>query len=365
MSKRSGKTIVVKVGSTTLTRGDGLLDEDYIDGLVAQLCALRDSGHPTVLVTSGAIRSGMACLGLDETRTMPEKQAAAAVGQSLLMQRYSQAFARRDVKVAQVLLTRDDVSDRQRFLNARNTIVQLFDYDVVPIVNENDTVAVEEIRFGDNDTLAARAAILVDADLLVLLSDVDGLLLPGADKPEAIVRSLTPAIEESARDSESGSGTGGMITKLEAARIATQSGVSMVIANGRRPDVLPEIARGKLVGTLFPADHHLTSRKRWIAFGPQVQGTLLVNEGCRKSLVEQGKSLLPVGMTAVEGEFGRGDLVAIAGEDGHELARGLANYSAGEARQIVGTRSDQIAGVLGAKDFDEMVHRDNLVVGDS
>jgi len=365
MSRRSSKTIVVKVGSTTLTREDGVLDETFIDDLVGQLCDLRDSGHPVVLVTSGAIRSGMAWLALGETRTVPEKQAAAAVGQSLLMQTYGDAFARRNVKVAQVLLTRDDISQRRRFLNARNTLAQLSRWDVVPIVNENDTVVVEEIRFGDNDTLAARAAILVGADLLVLLSDVEGLYLPEADDPVRIVKAITPAVRSAARRSGTAAGTGGMITKLEAADIATQSGVSMVIARGRRPGVLRDIAAGKLVGTLFPAEHQLTSRKRWIAFGPQIRGKVQVNEGCRTSLTKRGRSLLLVGMTAVHGRFSRGDLVAIVDEQGNEFARGLVNYTSAEAQRLVGRRSNEIAAELGSKDFDEVIHRDNLVISDA
>lgn len=362
MSRRSRKTIVVKVGSTTLTQPDGRVDKEYVADLAEQLCGLHEQGHIVVLVSSGAIRSGRACLHVGEARTMPEKQAMAAVGQSVLMQTYSEAFARHHVRVAQVLLTRDDMSHRRRFLNARNTLAQLFRYGVVPIINENDTVVTEEIRFGDNDTLAARTSLLVDADLLILLSDVDGFYLPGAEAPVQIVRSLTPEMLAAARDSDSEAGTGGMVTKLDAARIAAQSGVSMVIAHGRRPHVVRDIVAGKLVGTLFPAEQRLTSRKRWIAFGPPVRGAIHVNEGCRISLVKRGRSLLPVGMTGVEGKFDRGDLVSIVDEEGNEFARGLVNYSAAEARQLIGKRTNRIAAVLGAKDFDEIVHRDNLVV---
>lgn len=377
----SAKTVVVKVGSSTLTTPEGQIDARYLTRLAAQLSETRHSRRNVVLVTSGAVRAGLSALGLNGLKAgrrldVPEKQAAAAVGQSLLMHTYSQAFARFDQKVAQILLTRDDMEDRERFLNARNTLHTLFHLDILPIVNENDSVAVEEIQFGDNDTLAALVALLVDADLLVLLSDVDGFYpdaLPERQEevsrtvaPVAQIDRITPEIERQVKRVVSEGGTGGMYTKLEAARKVTKSGVSMVIANGRSPHVITRLLAGEQIGTFFPAQTDdlgkgkLSSRKRWIAFGRKPRGVLVVNEGARRSIVERGKSLLPVGLTEVHGRFERGEMVSISETVSGEFARGLVNYGSDDLHRIAGLKSAQIERVLGYRDFDEVVHRDNL-----
>jgi len=363
------RRIVVKVGTSTLTDGRGRIDPKYIRKLVEQISRQVAAGLQCVLVTSGAIRAGSERLNLRaRPRTMPEKQAAAAVGQGLLLHTYSEIFAEAGITAAQVLLTRDDFIDRTRYLNARNTLNTLLGYKCVPIINENDTVAIEEIKFGDNDTLAALVASALNADLLILLSDVPGLCdrdpaLPGCRIiPE--VRTITPEIRAIAGGAESDSGTGGMRAKIEAAEIAVSSGVDMVVADGRRPSVIDETVRGKPVGTRFLAGgSQLSSRKRWIAFSTPIRGVITVNEGAKRMVVGGGKSLLPAGIVDVSGHFKAGDLVAVADEDGHRVARGFANYGASEIRQIKGLRTTEIDKVLGYKDFDEVIHRDNLVLG--
>ncbi len=308
--------------------------------------------------------------------TLPYKQAAAAVGQGLLMHTYTEAFGRRNVAVAQVLLTRDDLADRRRFLNARNTIKALLALGVVPIINENDTVAVDEIKFGDNDQLAAHVALLIEADLLLILSDVEGLYdrksEDGSRKPEGgrddfpIIRTverIDSAIEALAGGSGSGVGTGGMRTKIEAARIATASGIAVVIAKGRRERVVADVVAGAEIGTTFLAGSgRLRGRKRWIAAGSRPCGSVTVNKGAAEKLYAAGVSLLAVGILEVCGEFGTGDLVEVCDESGRCFARGLTNYGAEVLRSIRGLRSDQIESVLGDKSCDEVIHRDNLVV---
>jgi len=362
--------IVVKVGTSTLTDESGRLDHTAIASLVEQLVKQWASGIQVALVTSGAIRAGMEKLDMkSRPRSIPEKQAAAAVGQGLLLHAYTRLLDQAGITAAQVLLTRDDFSNRKRYLNARNTLNTLLSLQTVPIINENDTVATDEIKFGDNDTLAARVAAAIGAGLLILLSDVPGLYDTRKTSPTR--GEIVPEVRHIGRDvlamaggTEGLAGTGGMKTKLDAARICMCSGLTMVIADGRRPDVIRDIVEGQNVGTRFiPEVCPLNSRKRWVAFGMPVKGTVVVNAGAREALSKNGKSLLPAGVIDIKGTFQAGDLLAISGEDGNCFARGFVNYSAGELRLIMGRRSREIEDILGHKDFDEVIHRDNMVMG--
>jgi len=354
------KTIVVKIGPGPIVRG-GVVDEAYISGIARQISDLRAQRCRTVIVTSGAVRTGLDVIGRARAVRLPEKQAAAAVGQSLLMRAYRRAFAEFDLHVAQLLLTRADLADRRRFLNARHTMTQLFKWDVVPIVNENDTIATEEIRFGDNDNLAALAALVAEADLVLNLSDVEGFYMPGEKKPVRRIEAITPEIEAAAGGAGSIGGTGGMRTKIEAARIAMQAGIEMVIAPGRAPDIVARVVRGDEIGTRFVPRANLRGRKRWIAYGRHAQGTLLLNDCARSAIVEKGSSLLPIGIIGVEGRFEPGALVSIRDSKG-EYARGLSNYSSEDLQRIAGLHSSQISTVLERADFSEAIHRDNLTL---
>jgi glutamate 5-kinase len=362
------RRLVVKVGSGLVTEPGAGASTDRIGTLAGEIASIRE-GRRVVLVTSGAIATGMARLRLPERpRTIPEKQAAAAVGQAALMERYEAAFSRHGIHVGQVLLTAQDISDRARYLNAKNTLLALLTFDVLPIVNENDTVAVEEIKVGDNDNLSALVASLIDADLLVLLTDVDGLYTDdptvnaGARKLET-VEAVTDEIARLARHRTDGVSVGGMATKLQAARKAAASGVAMVIAGGREPRVLSRILAGEPVGTYFPpkADR-LGARKRWIAFAVPPQGRLTVDAGALAALTRHGKSLLPAGVVDVEGSFASGEVVAVHGAGGREFARGVVNFDADELRKIRGAKTREIEARLGYKSFDEVIHRDNLVI---
>jgi len=359
-----GKTIVVKVGTSTLTGGKENLDTDYMADLVRQICQVADEGHKVVLVTSGAIRSGMAALGLKPMLSLSEKQAAAAVGQSLLMHTYRELFARYGRQVGQILLTREDVEDRERFRNARQTFHQLFRWAVVPIVNENDTVSTDEIKFGDNDILAALTALVTDADLVILLSDVDGFYIkPPKGTPYLVheIRELDDSVWQSA--GKAGKfGTGGMVSKLRAAEITMNCGITMVLANGRVQDVVPRIVKGERLGTKFVPIRNLPARKRWLAFAPRVKGQIIVNEGAKQSIIAHGSSLLPAGVVSVLGEFEVGDVVALVDETGCQFAKGIVNHNSDEVRKIAGMRTDKVAKILGAARKPEVVHRDNLVV---
>lgn len=370
-ARRLGRArrIVVKVGSGLLTVPDGGASTERIAAVADEVARVR-AGRQVVLVTSGAIATGMARLGLAERpRSMPEKQAAAAVGQSALMWHYEAAFARYGIRVGQVLLTAQDLGDRARYLNARNTLLALLRFDVLPIVNENDTVAVEEIKVGDNDNLSALVASLIDADLLVLLTDVDGLYTDDpARNPAArrldVVEEVTDAILALGRQRAGGRSVGGMTTKLQAARKAAAAGVPMVIADGRPAGVLARILAGEAVGTWFaPRPARLRARKRWIAFGAPAQGRLAVDAGAVAALTQRGTSLLPSGVIAVEGDFTAGEVVALTGPDrGREFARGLVGYDADEVRKLVGARTREIEARLGYRGPDEVIHRDNLVI---
>jgi glutamate 5-kinase len=362
------RRIVVKVGSNLVTVPGLGSDPDRIERLAADVAAIRHDREVT-LVSSGAIATGMARLALAERpRSIPEKQAAAAVGQSALMWQYEIAFKRYGIAVGQVLLTAQDIGDRTRYLNARNTLLALLGFGVVPVVNENDTVAVEEIKVGDNDNLSALVASLIEADLLVLLTDVGGLYTAdparqsGATKLDTVAE-VTDEILAMAGTHGDGVSVGGMATKLQAAQKAAASGVPMVIASGRERGVLARILSGEAVGTYFvPKADRLGARKRWIAFAAPPQGRLLVDAGAARALTRQGRSLLPSGVTAVDGEFAAGDVVAVVDGESREFARGLVNFDAGELRRIRGAKTQEIEPRLGYKSVDEVIHRDNLVI---
>jgi glutamate 5-kinase len=363
------RRLVVKVGTGLITQPKVGPDPDRIAALAGDIAAVRE-GREIVLVSSGAIATGMARLALAERpRTIPEKQAAAAVGQSALMWHYEHAFKRHGLPVGQVLLTAQDISDRARYLNARNTLLALLKFGVLPIVNENDTVAVEEIKVGDNDNLSALVASLIDADLLVVLTDVDGLYTsdpakdPAATKLDT-VETITEEIERLVWDGTGAGSVGGMATKLQAAQKAAAAGVPMVIASGRKQGVLGRILKGEPAGTYFaPKADRLAARKRWIAFAVAPQGRLTVDAGAQQALTQHGKSLLPSGVAKVEGDFAAGEVVALVGEaNDREFARGLVNFDAHELRRIQGAKTREIAERLGYKSFDEVIHRDNLVL---
>lgn len=364
------RRIVVKVGSGLVTAPGRGPDPVRIAALADDIAAVRRA-HEVVLVSSGAIATGMARLDFHERpRSIPDRQAAAAVGQSALMGHYETAFGRHAIRVGQVLLTAEDIGERSRYLNARNTLEALLRLAVVPIVNENDTVAVQEIKVGDNDTLSALVAALVDAELLVLLTDVDGLYT-GDPSVDATARKLdtVPAITDDITRlvwsrGAGGVSVGGMATKLAAAQKAGVSGIPMVIAGGREPRVLQRLLAGELLGTFFPPKtDRLSQRKRWIALARAAQGRLVVDAGAVRALREEGRSLLPSGILDVEGDFDAGDIVAIAaGGPAREFARGLVRFEADEVRKIRGAQTREIADRLGYKSFDEVVHRDDLVL---
>ncbi len=361
---------IVKVGSSLLTNNGRGLDEALIGAWAAQIAALRASGIELVLVSSGAVAEGVKRLGWTRRPSaLHELQAAAAVGQMGLVQTYETCFQRHGIRTAQILLTHDDLADRKRYLNARSTLRTLLSLGVVPVVNENDTVAVEEIRFGDNDTLGALVTNLIEADLLVLLTDQPGMYEcdprknPGAPLISE-ARAGDPQLEQMAGAGGVGSlGRGGMLTKVRAAARAARSGAATVIAYGREANILQRIAEGEAVGTLLlPGQEALAARKQWLAGQLQVRGRLVLDAGAVRVLREAGRSLLPVGVVAVEGGFGRGDVVACVGEDGAEVARGLVNYSAEDTRKIMRQPSDRIEELLGYVDEPELMHRDNLVL---
>ncbi|KAB2952322.1 glutamate 5-kinase [Heliorestis acidaminivorans] len=363
------RRIVVKVGTSTLTHDTGKLNLEQMEKLVRQVADLANQGYQMILVSSGAVGAGMGRLGYRERpKTIPEKQACAAVGQGILLHMYEKLFAEYGQVVAQVLLTRDDLASRKRYINGGNTLETLLRLGAIPIINENDTVAVDEIRFGDNDTLSALVAALVDSDLLVLLTDIEGLYSanPRTDRQAQLiskVESVTPEIEAMAAGAGSNLGTGGMATKIQAARICSESGIAMVIANGARPNVLREIMAGQEIGTLFlPQDKPLPGYKRWLAFGSTCNGRIYIDEGAVQALVSGGKSLLPCGIVATDGLYQNGDLVSIIAPEGYEVARGVSNYSLEQVRRIMGRQCLEIESLLGSKDYDEVVHRDNLTL---
>jgi glutamate 5-kinase len=364
------RRIVIKVGSAVLASSESGLDQARIERLASEISALLEQGREVILVSSGAIAAGLAKLGLTKKKGIPlsVKQAAAAIGQSSLMWMYEKTFGAYGRKVAQVLLTREDLSNRTRFLNARNTLRTLLDYGVVPVINENDTVSVDEIKFGDNDNLSGMVVHLADADLLVILSDIDGLytadpkLDPSAELVP-VVEKITAELERGAGDAQTPVGTGGMRSKIMTAKKVGAYGAPMVIVNGKKPGILQALFDGKEVGTLFfPKPEKQDSRKHWIAYTVSSAGKVVVDNGAREALVNKGKSLLPGGVVKVEGNFKLGDCVACVDLKGNVFARGLTKYSSTDLDRIKGLKTSQIESVLGHKDYDEVIHRDDLVI---
>lgn len=362
------KRIVIKIGSGVISDQQGL-NESMIAQLSVEICQLREAGIEVILVSSGAVAAGRNVLGLSERpKTIPQKQAAAAVGQPRIMRAYKECFRNCDQVVAQVLLTRDDLSNRRRYLNAHNTFEALLEYGVTPIVNENDTVVIEEIRFGDNDNLSAMVASLMEADLLLILSDVNGFYNgdPSQGKNACLlplIERITPEIEAMAGSSRGTLGTGGMQTKIQAAHKATLAGIPTLIVNGRTPGIISKVIAGEPVGSLFlAAGSKLNARKRWIALSMKPSGHILLDAGAVKAVRDAGKSLLPTGIIAIEGNFERGDAVHICDSAGSAFAIGVANYTCAELTQIKGHRCLEIEQILGYQYRDEAVYRDNLVL---
>ncbi|OIN96898.1 MAG: glutamate 5-kinase [Deltaproteobacteria bacterium CG1_02_45_11] len=362
------KRIVVKVGSGVLTGADGL-NLKAVRSVSRQICRLIDKGLEVILVSSGAMASGIKKIGFPRRPDeIPKRQAVAAVGQASLIMEYEKAFARYKRKVAQILLTSDDLSNRKRYLNARNTLYMLLSWQVVPIINENDTVVVEEIKFGDNDNLAAMITLLMDADILINLTDIDGLYNKDPRvNPDAelipIVSTITRSIEKFAGNIPGPLGVGGMLSKIKAAQKITAAGIPMVIANGEKPDILTRLFSGRAAGTFFvPKKEKLASRKCWIAFSLKPKGVIEIDEGAANAILARGKSLLPSGIMSVAGEFGVGAPVEFKKKDSHILGTGLVNYSASDIRKIMGLKSSKIQDRLGYKSYDEVIHRDNLAI---
>lgn len=364
------RRIVIKVGSAVLAGAGEGLDHKRIESLAADISSLIDQNREVILVSSGAIAAGLAKLGLKKTKGMPLplKQAAAAVGQSSLMWMYEKTFAAHGKKVAQVLLTREDLANRSRFLNARNTVHTLLDHRVIPIINENDTVAVDEIKFGDNDNLSGMVVHLADADLLIILSDIDGLytadprLYPDA-KFIPLVEKITAELEQGAGDARSTVGTGGMRSKIMTAKKVGSFGAPMVILNGKADGALPELFMGREIGTLFlPKEARDRGRKHWIAYTACSTGGVVVDDGGKDALVTRNKSLLPGGIVNVEGSFKAGDCVNCLDLKGAVFARGLTKYGSEDLMKIRGLKTSQVAEVLGQKDYDEVIHKDDLVI---
>ena len=366
----SARTVVIKVGTRVLTRADGVLDQERIASLAGQLHLLLDQGRKVALVSSGAVGAGMGQLGLKQRPTdLAHLQAVAAVGQSHLVEAYDRALRSHGRHAAQILLTAEDLDHRTRYLNIRNTILRLFEYGAVPIINENDTVSVAELQttFGDNDRLAAMVTNLIRAPLLVLLSDVTGLFDgdPRESGSQVIptVSRLDNSIFALVRDQKTGLSKGGMASKLEAARLATMAGENVIIASGKEPDVLARIAAGESVGTLFLArGEAMPAWKRWIGYTAQPRGYLVLDDGACRAVERQGRSLLAIGVADAIGNFQKGDVVGVRDAQGREFARGLINYPAAEVLRIRGLKTDGIAAALGHCPYDEVIHRDNMVV---
>jgi glutamate 5-kinase len=365
---KHSRRLVIKVGSALVTDNGAGLSQQFITSLAAQMAALRQSGKQVLLVTSGAIAAGMQRLGWSTRPTlMHELQAAAAVGQMGLATAYEGAFGAHGINTAQILLTHEDLADRTRYLNARSTLQGLLEFNVIPVINENDTVVTDEIKFGDNDTLGALVANLIEADALIILTDQHGLY--SADprsNPDATFIHEGRADDRQYEAMAGGAGTGiskgGMITKIRAAQRAARSGAHTLIASGREANVLPRLAAGERLGTLlYATSTPLAARKQWLADHLQLAGSVTIDAGAVNAL-KSGKSLLPVGVKEVAGEFERGTAIACRDASGHEIARGLANYSASETRRIAGHASDEIESLLGYADEDVLIHRDNLIL---
>ena len=363
-------TIVVKVGTRVLTQADGTLNLPRIERLAEEIHAIGQSGKRVVLVSSGAVGAGMSLLGLASRPTdLPKLQAVAAVGQAHLIQTYDRTFSKHGRRAAQVLLTAEDVKDRIRYLNVRNTLLSILEFGAIPVINENDTVSVDELltTFGDNDRLAAMVTNLIRAPLLIILSDIEGLYDGDPALPGSRLVSTVPKIDDGVlafvRDKKTGLSKGGMASKLEAARIVTSAGENMIIASGRRDDALAQIMAGEPIGTLFQANSKTISPfKRWLGFTAPTRGRIQVDAGAQRAIVQKGGSLLAAGVVASHGEFGKGDVVALVDGDGAIIARGLTNYSSADVDRIKGLKSAKIAQVLGTRPYEEVIHRDNLAI---
>ena len=372
MSKRrlvqQSKRWIIKIGSALLTNNGKGLNREAMAVWVQQIAGLRKRGMEVVLVSSGAVAEGMIRLGWQERpKSIHSQQAAAAVGQTSLLQSYEQAFQKYSIKTAQILLVHDDLSHRQRYLNARSTLRTLLDLGVLPIINENDTVVTDEIRFGDNDTLAALVANLIEADTLCILTDQSGMYDADPRRNSAAKPIFEKAAMDDDLDAMAGAGgalgRGGMISKVRAARLAARSGCNTLVVGGGIENVIDRVSAGEMLGTLLYADQQpIAARKRWLAGQLQARGRLILDEGAVQVLRENGTSLLPVGVSMVEGFFSRGDVVCCHDMSGQEVARGLVNYNSDDSRKIVGQPSGKIEALLGYKDFDELIHRDNLVL---
>ena len=368
-SLKDKKRIIVKVGTSTLTHDSGKLNFHRIDKLVMEIADLMNDGKQMILVTSGAINAGMVQLGLAKRPTaIREKQAVAAIGQGVLMHVYEKMFREYGQTVGQILLTRMSSTDRKNFINSRNTLLTMLDMGVIPIINENDAVAIDELKIGDNDTLSAIVASIVEADLLIILSDVDGLYTanPQTHKNAAIIHQvdeIDKLVYEIAGGAGTSRGTGGMYTKIQAAAIATSSGADMIIASGSKDNILRSICAGEEIGTLFKAkDSNLHTKKRWLVSGSRANGSIIVDKGCRDAIINHGSSLLPVGVIGVEGKFHEGDIVKIL-FDGLVIAKGIVYYNSTDIETIKGLRTKQVHEVLGHDGaYEEIIHRDNLVV---
>ena len=367
---KSIKRVVIKVGSGVLTADEGL-NMTVIDELAAAICDIRKMKIEVILVSSGAIASGLKKIGLSKrSRSVAEKQALAAAGQCRLMMAYEEAFGRCGKKVAQILLTRDDLNNRSRYLNARNTIFTLLCWDVIPIINENDTVVVDEIKFGDNDNLSAMVTNLTESHLLVNLTNIDGLFDndPRTHKDAQLIKvveQVNRKIVKYASAIPGSLGTGGMASKIKAARKMALAGVPTIIANGLRPGILKSIFSGEQVGTIFlPLENTLCRRKHWIMFTKSPKGDIVLDNGAETAIVKNGKSLLPSGISEVRGRFRIGDAVRLISESGRQLAVGMANYDSSDVKRIAGRKTSEVESILGFKYDDEVIHRDNLVLAE-
>lgn len=362
--------VVVKVGTRVLTRENGTLNTDQIRSLALQIHQLREAGRQVVLISSGAVGAGMSQLGLTERPTaLSQLQAVAAVGQTNLIEAYDSTFQSHGTHAAQVLLTAEDLSDRGRYLNVRNTLLALLEMNAVPIINENDTVAVDELMltFGDNDRLAALVTNALRAPLLIILSDVEGLYdgspADPASKVIHTVRQIDRSIESLVMDKTNSLSRGGMKSKLDAARMATKAGETVIIASGREPNVLPRLLDGEVLGTAFIAEgKSFSSLKRWIGYSAQPKGTLVLDDGACTAIVQEGRSLLPIGIADVQGTFVKGDVVRLCDRSGNEAARGLTNYDTEQVSKIKGLRTSQITEALGQCPYAEVIHRDNMAI---
>lgn len=364
------KRIVVKVGTSTITYPNGKINYEKIEKMARILTDFQNQGKEMLLVSSGAGAAGVGRMGLEaKPGTIPGKQACAAVGQGILMHIYERIFGEYGQVVAQVLLTKNDMANQHSYANARNALQEMISWGVIPIINENDVVAIDEFKIGDNDNLSALVASLADADLDILLSDIDGLYTANPKThPDArlvsVVEEVTPEIEATAGGAGSRNATGGMLTKLQAAKNAMSAGIALIIANGEHLEILRDILRGEPVGTLFvPKESHLRFRNQWLAFGSKINGRLIVDAGLSRALRQKGScSILPVGIVSVEGEFDSGDTVSVVDQEGHELARGMTNYGSEDVALIKGCKTSQIEDRIGYKHYDEVIHRDNLVI---